>query len=186
MPIPNRYYEAVNGWSAARLESIASSQNFYPITEKVRQVDWHGKYTAGSGSALYTARSFPKPFWNRAQFVAEPTGHLLGLFFLEARRADYHAHNARNMLASDDEWTAPIYGEVGPDGALWVVDWYNYIVQHNPTPIGFETGKGNAYDTSLRDKTRGRIYRVVHREGTPSTQRSRPFRSRFTPQGSHP
>jgi len=170
MPIPNRYYEAVNGWSAARLESIASSQNFYPITEKVRQVDWHGKYTAGSGSALYTARSFPKPFWNRAQFVAEPTGHLLGLFFLEARGADYHAHNARNMLASDDEWTAPIYGEVGPDGALWVVDWYNYIVQHNPTPIGFETGKGNAYDTSLRDKTRGRIYRVVHREGTPSTQ----------------
>ena len=97
-------------------------------------------------------------------------GTLLGLFFLEARGADYHAHNARNMLASDDEWTAPIYGEVGPDGALWVVDWYNYIVQHNPTPIGFETGKGNAYDTSLRDKTRGRIYRVVHREGTPSTQ----------------
>lgn len=170
MPIPNRYYEAVKGWSAARLESIASSQNFYPITEKVRQVDWHGKYTAGSGSALYTARSFPEPFWNRAQFVAEPTGHLLGLFLLEAKGADYHAHNAHNMLASDDEWTAPIYGEVGPDGALWVVDWYNYIVQHNPTPIGFETGKGNAYATSLRDKTHGRIYRVVHREGTPSAQ----------------
>jgi hypothetical protein len=38
---------------------------------------------------------------------------------------------------------------------------YNYIVQHNPTPPGFETGAGNAYETDLRDKTRGRIYRIV-------------------------
>lgn len=169
LPIPNCYYEAVNGWSAARLESIADSQNFYPITDKIRQVDWHEKYTAGSGSALYTARSFPKPFWNRAQFVAEPTGHLLGLFYLERRGADFVAHNARNFAASDDEWSSPIYGEVGPDGALWMVDWYNYIIQHNPTPVGFENGKGNAYKTPLRDKVHGRIYRISHKEGKPST-----------------
>lgn len=170
MPIPNRYYEAVNGWSAARLESIASSQNFYPITEQVRQVDYHGRYTAGCGSAIYTARSFPKAFWNRAQFVAEPTGHLLGLFFLNRNGADVAAHNARNFLASDDGWTSPIYGEVGPDGALWVADWYNYIIQHNPTPKGFETGRGAAYETPLRDKTHGRIYRVTYRDGKPSTK----------------
>lgn len=170
MPIPNRYYEAVNGWSAARLESIADSQRFYPITEQVRQVDWHGQYTAGSGSAIYTARSFPEKYWNRAQFVAEPTGHLLGLFYLDRRGADFVAHNARNFLASDDEWTAPIYAEVGPDGALWVVDWYNYIIQHNPTPRGFDNGRGNAYETPLRDKTHGRIYRVSHRDGSPTTE----------------
>ncbi len=162
MPIPNRYYEAVNGWSAARLESIADSQNIYPITEKVRQVDFHGRYTAGSGSALYTARAFPEEYWNRVQFVAEPTGHLLGKFQLERQGADLVAHNGRSFLASDDEWTAPIYGEVGPDGALWVVDWYNYIIQHNPVPHGFKNGRGNAYETSLRDKLHGRIYRVTH------------------------
>ena len=44
---------------------------------------------------------------------------------------------------------------------MWVIDWYNYIVQHNPTPQGFETGKGNAYESDLRDKKHGRIYRVV-------------------------
>ncbi len=165
MPIPNSYYEKVNGWSASRLESIADSQNFYPITDKVRQVDWHGKYTAGSGSAIYTAREFPQKYWNSAQFVAEPTGHLLGLFYLDRQGSDFVAHNARNFLASDDEWTSPIYAEVGPDGALWVVDWYNYIIQHNPTPIGFDTGKGNAYDTPLRDKIHGRIYRITHQEG---------------------
>jgi putative membrane-bound dehydrogenase-like protein len=161
LPIPNRYYEAVNGWSASRLETIADSQRFYPLTEKVRQVDFHGRYTAGSGSAIYTARQFPKEYWNRVQFVAEPTGHLLGQFYLERKGADFIAHNARNFAASDDEWTSPIYGEVGPDGALWVVDWYNYIIQHNPTPRGFRTGKGAAYETPLRDKQHGRIYRVA-------------------------
>jgi len=169
LPMPNRYYEAVNGWSAARLESIADSQRIYPITDKVRQVDWHGQYTAGSGSAIYTARSFPKAFWNSGQFVAEPTGHVLGLFFLDRRGGDFVAHNARSILASDDEWTSPIYAEVGPDGALWVVDWYNYIIQHNPVPRGFENGRGNAYETPLRDKEHGRIYRMTYRNGQPST-----------------
>src|SRR4030095_14684597 len=59
MPIPNRYYESVNGGSASRLETIADSQRFYPVTEKVRQVDFHGRYTAGSGSGLSTPAHFP-------------------------------------------------------------------------------------------------------------------------------
>ena len=82
---------------------------------------------------------------------------------LTPRRSDFHSTNyACNLLASDDEWTAPIMAEVGPDGNVWVIDWYNYIVQHNPTPRGFKTGKGAAYETPLRDKTHGRIYRVVY------------------------
>ena len=35
LPIPNRYYEAVRGWSAHVLQSIADSNRFQPITEKV-------------------------------------------------------------------------------------------------------------------------------------------------------
>jgi putative membrane-bound dehydrogenase-like protein len=57
LPIPNRYYESVRGWSASRLETIAGSTLFYPITEKVRQVDWHRSFSAGAGHSLYTARS---------------------------------------------------------------------------------------------------------------------------------
>ena len=59
--------------------------------------------------------------------------------------------------------------EVGPDGNVWVIDWYNYIVQHNPTPAGFKTGKGGAYETDLRDKKHGRIYRLVYR-GAPKAE----------------
>lgn len=168
MPIPNRYYEAVSGWSSSRLETIADSQRFYPLTDKVRQVDFHGKYTAGSGSAIYTARSFPKEYWNKVQFVAEPTGHLLGKFHLHRQGSDLVAFNGRNFLASDDEWSSPIAAEVGPDGALWVIDWYNYIIQHNPTPSGFQNGRGNAYVTPLRDKVHGRIHRVAYTKAEPS------------------
>jgi hypothetical protein len=167
MPIANRYYESVKGWSPSVLKNIASSNRFWPITEKVRQVDWHGGFTAAAGSALYTARAYPEQYWNKTAYVAEPTGHLLSTFTLIPNGSDFHSHNAWNLVASDDEWTSPIVGEVGPDGNVWVIDWYNYIVQHNPTPEGFENGKGNAYSTPLRDKTHGRIYRIVRKDAGP-------------------
>lgn len=162
MPIPNRYYEAVRGWSSTVLQNIAENARFYPITEKVRQVDHHGNFTAAAGHALYTARRYPPEYWNRAAFVAGPTGHLLATFQLQSQGADFHARYAWNLLGSDDEWSAPIMAEVGPDGNVWVIDWYNFIVQHNPTPAGYKTGKGNAYETDLRDKKHARIYRVVY------------------------
>ncbi|MFP6693664.1 MAG: PVC-type heme-binding CxxCH protein, partial [Pirellulales bacterium] len=166
MPIPNRYYERVRGWTPSlRLGTIADSHLFKPITKNVRQVDQHGGYTAGAGHALYTARSYPRAYWNRTAFVNGPTGHLVGTFTLKPEGSDFRSTSPFNLLASDDEWTAPIMSEVGPDGNVWVIDWYNYIIQHNPTPRGFQRGKGNAYETDLRDKKHGRIYRVVYSKG---------------------
>ncbi len=180
MPIPNRYYESVKGMSPDVLANMADSNRFFPITENVRQVDWHGGFTAGAGSALYTARTFPKHYWNRTAFVAEPTGHLVATFTLHQDGTDFHSHNAWNLIAGDDEWFAPILAEVGPDGQVWVIDWYNFIVQHNPTPEGYKTGKGGAYETPLRDKSHGRIYRIVATNGTPS---ERPRLSKDDPKG---
>ncbi|MBI3824003.1 MAG: c-type cytochrome, partial [Planctomycetes bacterium] len=168
MPIPNRYYERVRGMSASVLPTIATSNKFYPITDKVRQVDFHGGFTAAAGHAIYTARTYPKEYWNRVAFVTEPTGHLVASFVLDKKGTTFSAKNSWNLLASDDEWVAPIMAEVGPDGNVWVIDWYNYIVQHNPTPPGFKNGKGNAYETPLRDKTHGRIYRLVAKNGKQS------------------
>jgi putative membrane-bound dehydrogenase-like protein len=165
MPIANRYYERVRGWSAEALGTIADTHLFKAITENVRQVDQFGGYTAGAGHALYTARTYPAAFWNRTAFVAEPTGHLVGTFALSRDGAGYRSTSPMNLVASDDEWAAPIMAEVGPDGNVWILDWYNYIVQHNPTPAGFKTGKGNAYESDLRDKKHGRIYRLTYSQG---------------------
>lgn len=86
MPIPNRYYERVQGWTPSLvLGTIADTHLFQPITAKVRQVDHHGGYTAGAGHALYTARNYPPAYWNRVAFVNGPTGHLVGTFVLTPR-----------------------------------------------------------------------------------------------------
>ncbi|MEK6258143.1 MAG: PVC-type heme-binding CxxCH protein [Planctomycetota bacterium] len=163
MPIPNRYYEAVRGWSSTVLNGIADSNKFEPFDEgKVRQVDHHGGFTAAAGHALYTARNYPKEYWNRAAFVTEATGHLIATFILREDGAGFRSKNSWNLLASNDEWSGPIMAEVGPDGNVWLIDWYNFIIQHNPTPVGFKTGKGNAYESELRDKKHGRIYRLVY------------------------
>ena len=164
--IPNRVYERLRGWSPGPLQTIAETQRFHPVTEGVRQVDFHGQYTAGAGHALYTARAFPERYWNRAAFVSGPTGHLVGQLFLEPDGSHFRARDGWSLFASRDEWCAPISAEVGPDGCVWILDWYNYIVQHNPTPRGFDNGPGNAYVTPLRDKTHGRIWRVVPESGT--------------------
>ena len=178
MPIANRYYESVNGWSSGVLTGIGGNPKFITITDKIRQVDHHGGYTAAAGHALYTARNYPKEYWNRTAFVAEPTGHILATFEIYPEGANYRSRQSWNLSASDDEWTSPTMGEVGPDGNVWMVDWYNYIVQHNPTPAGFTTGKGNAYETPLRDKKHGRIYRLV--------AKAKPGEGNFTLKGASP
>lgn len=138
------------------------------ITPFLRQVDWHGSYTAAAGHNLYTARNFPQEYWNKMAFVAEPTGRVLHNARIIEEGSGYKEKNAFNILASSDEWFSPVHAEVGPDGSLWVADWYNFIIQHNPTPRGFDNGEGNAYINPLRDKQHGRIYRLTYKGGEAS------------------
>ncbi len=170
MPLANRVYERVRGWNASTLGGISGSPAMEVAPRKgspdglapVRQVDHHGHFTAAAGHRLYTARAYPREYWNRTAFVCEPTGHVVATFEITPHGAAFRSRMAWSLVASDDEWTSPIQADVGPDGQVWVIDWYNFIVQHNPTPAGFENGKGNAYETPLRDKVHGRLWRVVH------------------------
>jgi len=160
MAIPHRYFAGGMG-SGSR--GTDTHKDMKPITERVRQVDVFGGFTAAAGHNLYTARAFPKTYWNQIAFVSEPTGHILHQNRMVKKGTDYEDKEAFNLLAGADEWVAPVFAEVGPDGAVWVVDWYSFIIQHNPTPRGSENGSGNAYETNLRDFTHGRIYRVGYK-----------------------
>ena len=91
----------------------------------------------------------------------------MGQGIIEKRGAGFVTRDGWNLLAGAEEWVAPVQAQVGPDGAVWVSDWYNFIAQHNPTPPNFSNGAGNAYETSMRDESRGRIYRVVYRGAPP-------------------
>jgi putative membrane-bound dehydrogenase-like protein len=166
--MPNQYVKRpVSGGSGNTVYRVDTHYDMPHVTPYLRQVDWHGGYTAAAGHNLYTARNFPKDYWNAVGLVCEPTGRVLHNAVLERKGAGYTEKNGFNLLASSDEWFSPVHAEVGPDGAVWVADWYNFIIQHNPTPRGFENGKGNAYINPLRDAQHGRIYRVVYKGAKP-------------------
>jgi putative membrane-bound dehydrogenase-like protein len=168
MGISDNTAEGVDGIPLGSMK-IDGHYAMHPITDKVRQVDVFGGFTAASGHNFYSARAYPEKYWDHAAFVCEPTGHLVHIAWIDKTGAGFRERDGWNLFASADEWVAPVAANVGPDGAVWVLDWYNFIVQHNPTPNpergGYQavTGEGNAYENPLRDKTHGRIWRVVWR-----------------------
>jgi uncharacterized protein len=179
LAIPNRHFEGVPGlatgvrtFSGQGYQSIAQFYAAHHVTPYIRQVDVHGGYTSAAGHHLYTARAFPRQYWNRIAFIAEPTVHVVGQGVIEKDGAGFATRDGWNLLAGAEEWVAPVHAQVGPDGAVWVADWYAFIAQHNPTPPGFSNGPGNAYETSMRDRGRGRIYRVVWKDAPPSPKLS--------------
>lgn len=187
LSVPDQAYARV-GMEGAQTPRAENDATFYPITRDIRQVDaWRGplretgtgrtvptsrNFTAGAGHSFYTDALYPERYRNRAAFVCEPTGHLVATGFVGREGADLHLNfTGENLFTSADAWSAPVAAEVGPDGAVWIADWYNLIIQHNPTPslesagMLAETGRGAAYVTPLRDTEHGRIYRVVPSKG---------------------
>lgn len=167
MGIPDDAIKGVEGVPLKGSIKIDGHYAMHPITPHVRQVDVFGGFTAASGHNFYTARNYPREYWENTAFVCEPTGHLVHIARIEKNGAGFTEADGWNLFASADEWVAPVEAKVGPDGAVWVLDWYNFIVQHNPTPTpergGYQArnGAGNAYENPLRDKSHGRVWRVV-------------------------
>jgi putative membrane-bound dehydrogenase-like protein len=175
-PIPRRYYETVPGLDQGILPGVDANKKAAYMREYIRQVDVMGGFTAAACHNFYTARTFPKKYWNKIAFVAEPTCHLLYQGVAEHDGSHFTVENGWNLLASDDEWFAPVYADVGPDGGVYVSDFYSFIIQHNPTPSaqngGFDAqnGPGNAFVSDLRDTEHARLWKVFPKGGKASKQ----------------
>ena len=173
--IPRPFYQGVKGLSGDGKKKLDGHYAMHANTPLLRQVDVQGGFTAAAGHNFYTARAFPREYWNRVAFVNEPTGHVVHRAVIERRGSGFAERDGWNVAASDDEWFAPVHAEVGPDGALWLLDFYDFIIQHNPTPAGaiaqgyqFQNGRGNAYESPLREHSRGRVYRLAWKAAPPS------------------
>lgn len=169
--IPASVYPDGKGLTA---QSVASTPRFQPITPNIRQVDVFNGYTAAAGHAFATSNNFPESWRGTMAFVNGPTGNLLGMFESTPDGAGHRSKNRHSLIASADEHFSPVVAEVGPDGNLWIADWYNFIIQHNPTPNenrgGYkaQNGKGNAHINPNRDRKHGRIYRLIWDQAKPS------------------
>ncbi len=137
----------------------------YPITRNPIYVHESqvGIFTSSCGNSVYNAGRFPERL-RGAYFVCDPLHNLVHCDLLSPSGATFSARRAfeeREFLASTDAWFKPVFTTVGPDGALYVVDYYRKYVEHpDYVPEDLE----GHFDLRA-GAGRGRIYRVVPEKG---------------------
>lgn len=87
-------------------------------------------------------------------FLANPITGTVQQVKAEKENGRHRWEKLPDFLTCEDRWFRPVAVHFGPDGALYVVDWYNKIISHNEVPR----------EHPDRDKARGRIWRVRHRD----------------------
>ena len=115
--------------------------------------------TGLSGLALSDDRagSYPDP-WHQVMFVANPITRTINA--VKVRPTDeggYQMEQLPDFVQTSDKWFRPIAITFGPDGCLYIVDWYNKIISHNEVPRKHPD----------RDKSRGRVWRIRHESQQP-------------------
>ncbi len=149
---------------------MVSGQKTFPLMDwkqaAYKQIDWVGSYTAAAGCAIYEGGAWPEK-WNYSYFTGEPTINIVSHYFLKKDGVTYTAEKEKGreeteFMRSGDLWFRPIETRVGPDGALYVIDFYNQAVIHNDTR-GPQHGNANAAVRPDRDHYFGRIWKVQHK-----------------------
>jgi len=133
----------------------------HPITENPAHqlLTDRGVITSSCGVTWYLGGAYGDRFRN-VTFIAEPSHNLVHADLIQDHGASFVASRLlekQEFLASKDSWFRPVNFYVGPDGALYVVDYYRQHIEH-PEWMSEEMAKsGMLYNG--HDK--GRIYRIV-------------------------
>ena len=151
---------------------VANTALFHPALAELRQGDYFGQYTAAAGHNFATGAHMPAGWNDRTAFICGPTGHLVGRLDSYAEGSGWRTRDAFNLCVSVDDWFCPVQAEVGPDGAVWIADFSQFLILHN-LPGNPERGlpsvsygDGNAHLNPLRDTSHGRIFRIVRDDST--------------------
>lgn len=119
-----------------------------------------GVMTSGCGITVYNGGAFPAPFDKDITFVAEPVSNLVHVDKLKDNGASFSASailQNKEFLTSADAWSRPVNFYVGPDGALYVLDYYRRVIESPEWMSEAAVKAGGLYDGSVM----GRIYRIT-------------------------
>jgi len=152
-------------------KGMMTNQRSFPAMEWPEQayvqIDQVGRFTAAAGCAIYEGGAWPAK-WNYSYFTTEPTLNIVHHQFVRRDGVSYTIEKEKGreeteFMRSTDLWFRPIENRVGPDGALYVVDFYNQAVIHSDTrgPVHSQT---NAAVRPDRDHYFSRIWKVQHKE----------------------
>ena len=166
-PLASHYLDR-NPWLAApqTVVGINTEQNLGQLFSISNQVLFMlsgppGRPTAACGLGIYRDDLLGADVCQNA-FTCEPVNNLVHRQMLIPQAATFKSRRDddeldREFLASTDPWFRPVQARTGPDGALWVVDMYRYVIEH---PIWIPPDTLATLDTRA-GSTLGRIYRVV-------------------------
>jgi putative heme-binding domain-containing protein len=111
--------------------------------------DGHGS-TGIAGMAAYEAEHFPADY-RGSMFVGNVMTNVIHRDVPQWRGSSPWVEKPTDFVSCDDWWFRPVDLQLGPDGGLYVADFYNCIIGH--------------YEVDLkhprRDRHRGRIWRIV-------------------------
>ncbi len=111
----------------------------------------HGS-TAIAGISYYAAAQFPRAYRDNI-FIGNVVTNRINRDRLERHGSTYQGIAMPDFLKSDDPWFRPVDIKLGPDGALYVADFYTRIIGHYEVPLNHPQ----------RTKEYGRVWRIVYR-----------------------
>ncbi len=145
------------------LANYHDSKRVYPISKpmtRVNQPQSMNYVTSGCGPSAYRDELFG-PDFATSVFASEPVHNVVHREVLTPNGVSFTSQRAKGeetneFLASTDHWFRPTMTKTGPDGALYVADYYRFVLEH-PEWISPEAQK--ALDLRAGED-KGRIYRV--------------------------
>ena len=114
--------------------------------------------SAGGGHAhcglmCYQGGAWPKEYHGKL-FMGNLHGHRLNVDVLRPKGSGYEADRNPDFLLSNDRWFMPITILSGPDGNVYLSDWYDKQICHRPEP-------------EVWDRTNGRVYKISYKGTKP-------------------
>ena len=147
------------GTAMERISDHRPAADVYPITHnaRVEMLSGVGSFTSACSITVYQGGALPS--LGLFSLVGEPAQNLVHRDILTPQGATYvakRAHEGVEFLASTDPWFRPVNFYVGPDGAIYLLDYYRYMIEH---PEWMSTQTHNSPDL-YKGEDRGRMYRI--------------------------
>src|SRR6266550_3531649 len=129
---------------------------FPPFTIPIGSITDHGhQKTAYCGIAFLDSDAYPPQFRERI-VVGNIHGGALNVDRMQRDGASYLAKAEADLFTANDAWCMPVALKVGPDGCLYVLDWYDR----------YHCAQDAARDPEGVDRLKGRLYRLRY-QNTP-------------------
>lgn len=135
----------------------------------LNRIEWaEDHFTGASGGTIYNGDALPQEFYGNI-FTSDVSGSLIHRDILSpsetspvlvAKRAE--SEKNREFIYSTDTWFRPVTFSVGPDGYLYILDYYR---QHIETPVSIPDDLKAEMDF-MAGSDMGRIYRLMPENGT--------------------